>query len=357
MRSVEARTGAGVADRQRWGRGVLGALSLLLCLAGPADVVEHGYFADTDVQPLRGASMDVFAVEPAAVVVFSTGAGGIEAAAKFDAWAGQGHLYEFPRFGVVIGSSVETVDIVEEVLSQKGIKMPVFYTRAKLLHGPEFRILVLDRGEALDHQGEDLGALETKMNALAEAAKTAPASAGPVETAASTEATPTPSSTQKLEYVNTRYRFVVEFPPGWSYQAARNGDGAVGKPPTTSTLDVRVWAIPRSQAQDSGGDVGVPDFLIAHLERLGKRAGSEVSIERKFIVREGGYEGRDYVYSYPVSEPGEEGARRRVRRGRIQAFEADGVYKVANAEGEASEYERNKSAVDGFLESFSVAPD
>jgi hypothetical protein len=357
MISSIGRSGSHKGFRGQLARRALAIFLLGQCLVVTGEVVENGYFADTDVQPLRGASMNVFGSEPAAVIVFSSDGEGIEAAAKFDAWARQSHMYDFPRFGVVIGAPDETTDILEEVLTQKDVKMPVFYTRAKLLHGGKFRILAIDRGEAQDHGSLDFGSLETKMNSLADAAKKAPGTPTPVDSAVPTAATPTPASTKRLEYANTRYSFVVQFPPGWTYKAARNGDGAVGQAPTTSTLDVRVWAVPKSQASGVSGETGVPDFVIAHLETLGKRAGTEVNIERKFIVREGEFEGRDYLYSYPEKAAGGEGSKAQTRRGRIQAFDADGVYKVASAEGESAEFERNRSVIDAFLESFSVAPE
>ena len=343
-----------------------GAIAALVILAvtGPAVAapvtVDSGYFADADFEPLMDADPRVLEREPAAVLVFTADQSAFGALAEFDAWAQQPHRFDYAIYAVVPGQEGDTALVVEEILRQRNVRVPIFFTTsADYLAGEPYKLLVLRGGGALQLTQFSLQDLERRMERASEDAGLEPRSLPVSDTVTSAGAPPAAGDSattaprrppgRKGVYNNTRYGFTVRFPDGWVYRESRSGDGAVGERTAgSSNMDLRVWATPNELAADgSPGKMTVRDYLTQHIEMLGQQEGTTVEVEARYVVREGFSEGRDYTYSYR-NEDGEK------RRGRLQAIEVNGIFKVAAVEGPATEFDRNSSMIEDFIGSFSA---
>jgi hypothetical protein len=324
------------------------AALLLTCVCAHGETVRSGYFRGMNLRPLPGADASSLGIEPAAVLVIAGDSGEFEELVQFDQWFRQAHDYEYPIYAVAVVPADYSLDILEEVIVQLELKVPVFVTRSDVLRGEKARLLVLDRGEAQQLPGIDLPGLERRMNELAEAAGIVPR--GGRTTAREPQTTATPATGTSPYYFNKRYTFSVRFPRGWTWKESQNGDGAVGVPESDRTrLDIRVWATPNSEAAEGQpGQMTIPGYLNRHFSFLKEEHNTNVEIERRFVVTDNDQEGRDYTYSY--TRPG--GRRGQQYRGRIQAFEHRGVFKVANVEGPADEFGASARMIEDFVLSF-----
>jgi hypothetical protein len=324
--------------------------------------VESGYFADAEFVPLLDSDARVLEREPAAVLVLAADQSAFGVLAEFDEWAQKPHRFDYAVYAVVPGQEGQSALVVEEILRQRKVRVPMFYTTsADYLGGEPYKLLVLRGGGALQLSLFSLEELERRMNRASEDAGLEPrllpsadAMTTPGATAApGDEATTAPRRPpgRKGVYRNTRYGFSVRFPDGWVYRESRSGDGAVGERAAgPSKMDLRAWATPNELGPDgSPGKMTVRDYLTQHLEMLGEQEGTTVEVEARFVVREGFSEGRDYTYSY-TNKDGEK------RRGRLQAIEADGVFKVAGVEGPAAEFDRSNRMIEEFIGSFTATP-
>ncbi|MCX7717398.1 MAG: hypothetical protein N2111_03210 [Candidatus Sumerlaeaceae bacterium] len=348
----------------RIGRVFVVVMAVGVALANPAFAapvtVESGYFADAEFQPLMDADPRVLEREPAAVLVFAADQSAFTALAEFDKWAQRPHRFDFAIYAVVPGREGDTALVVEEILRQRNVRVPIFFTTsADYLAGEPYKLLVLRGGGALQLTRFSLEDLERRMERASEDAGLEPRSLPASDTQTSPGSPPASGDSattaprrppgRKGVYNNSRFGFTVRFPDGWVYRESRSGDGAVGERVAgPSKMDMRVWATPNEFAADgSPGKMTVRDYLTQHIETLGQQEGATVEVEARYVVREGFSEGRDYTYSY-TNKDGEK------RRGRLQAIEADGVFKVAAVEGPAAEFDRSSSMIEDFIGSFSA---
>ena len=326
---------------------VMVAIAVLRPEAGHGAVAQSGYFAGHDFHPMEGASLELLGREPAAVLIFALEAGTSEITAKFDKW------YQDPdRPGVTvyaIAASPETTSYVlaEEVLTQRGLKVPAFYVRGKaLLNGKEYRLLLLDRGGNVRRSFStlDLSALETELG-FARSKTATDVGSSAVQTIQNALKSDSNSARQGSGgeselltapvYHNQRFEMTIGFPPGWGYRVSKNGDGAVARSPI-GQLDLRVWGLANTEGQEPQSPA---DYIDSFTRSLGQKYQSQVTVERRLVVEDEDAKGRDYVYSYlRPSEPGQEGSRKSRYRGRIQVFSQGGVLKAAAAEASVSEF-------------------
>lgn len=332
----------------------LALLVLTLHCAGFSELVRDGYFAGQNLNPVGSARTALLGLEPAAVLVFNP-EGGKEALRTFDDWFRQSHGYEYPIYAVAVLAEGGAPDVLEEVLFQMEVKVPVFHTRNDLLRGRPSMALILERGDAVVLENANAESLERQMTRVAEAAGfvpvtvTRPRTDTIVTTAAATPAAS--PATDAQSYYNRRYDYSVRFPAGWTYRESQNGDGAVGDPPEDSALDLRVWAVQNTTNEDGeAGSMTMPEYLTRHFSFIADDSGSRVAAERRLVVQDGDLEGRDYTYSYMKSSAR---TRRSYQvRGRIAVFELRGIFRVVNAEGPAEEFARSTKLIDDFMLNF-----
>jgi hypothetical protein len=327
---------------------VFGALLVALPPASSAAaIVESGYFEGSDFRPLSGARTNVLSQEPAVAFVCSPTAENYELFDKFNGWAQQPHKYAYPAYGVVIIGENQSREVIEEVLLQRQIKIPVFTTRTDYLNENPFLVLILDEGRARQFNGFDPGSLEKELDLLAARAGLEPRT---VPTGGETSGSePRRTEVKNPLFVNRRFEFTVRFPPDWDYKIAKNNDGAVGVPPAGISLDARVWAAPEAVSDDP---TDPPPYIQIkeHLKYVGSLAKGEVTVEKKLKVFDNENEGRDYTYSYVRAVSADKPEQK--YRGRIQAFVENGVAKVVCVEGSAEEFDRNSEMADKLIYSF-----
>jgi len=328
----------------------------LMCVAGGVSAVEveSGYFAGQEMQPLFGANTSLLNSEPAAVIVFEATQENFDILSKFDAWARQPHQYDYPIYGVVVVSPDNPSDVVEEILRQRGLGFPIFASTRTTLDQDKFELLILYRGEARQLKRADFAEFEKQINKRAAQAGLVPkfgatATTATVSTSDQTSATSASAALRSGPYNNSRFGFRVVFPKDYSYVVSANGDGAVGKAPAGSAMDMRVWAA--SDNADTQGRVDMADYIKQHLEYIRENATGEVTVERRLDVEDGTYEGRDVIYSY--SRRGDSAnPQKALIRGRIQIFDVDNVFKCVGVEAPADEYGRSEKLIEEFVESF-----
>lgn len=323
----------------------LSGILINLAFSVPAEPISEGYFSGMDLEPVSGGDLSLLSSDPSAVLVFSLDADQATVGA-FDAWSQQPHSAKAAVYGVVVTPKKSSPAVVDEALRQRDIKMPLFRTtEGSLLDGDKLRVLVI--------KGRDQQIVEQVDGKAIEAALSETV-ANPVAIATVTSATDTHTSDTAPKsslYTNHRFKYVIRFPTGWDYRTSKNDDGAVGHPPNNSALDLRVWGLLNNETRDGKpGQMTTRDYAEQHLETLGEQTKAQVSIERRLSVTDGDTEGRDYSYTYVKPNPNGDGTAK--YRGRIQVFEVEGMFKVANAEGPIGEYTANRDMIERFMVSF-----
>ncbi|MGI8906841.1 MAG: hypothetical protein ACR2IE_10160 [Candidatus Sumerlaeaceae bacterium] len=335
-------------------------LGMILTVAASciADVVKTGYFAGLDLVPMQGARITQLEQDPAAVLIFAADANSVDATTKFDQWFRDPNRPRVNVYAVSIGPEDTSFEVISEILRQRELHVPAFHVRgSNLLQGRESRLLVLDKGGQIKRElnGLDFAALNAELGAPG---TTAAAAGSPASTAISMDggpvATPTPTSTSTVVevdssepvYHNQQFGMTVQFPPGWNYRIARNGDGAVSKSPR-GKLDLRVWAVPNTSSAGGGaGQMSPSEYIQQFTKSIGEQNQSEVNTERRFVVEDEEVKGRDYIYNYSrLLDPGNPAAGSARYRARIQVFDSNGMLKVAGAEAPIREFDAAANTV------------
>ncbi len=347
--------------RTRWTGAVQCAALILMGLAaatGFAGIVNRGYFEGADLRPLFSADSTLPEKEPAAVLVFTPDPANFDLLSRFDQWANTpGKPYA--RFGVVVAVGDQSRAVVEEMLIQRGVKVPIFFTRTAFTASGKARLVVLDKGTAREIAGLDLADLE-KAAAEAAAASGVVTPAAGIETTAATATSPVAAATtapagKGVGYRNERHKFSIRFPEGWQAEEAANGAGAKGVAPRPDlTIDMRAYGTANVTAADgSEGRMTAEEFFDGFRGRMLRRGLTNIKVTGRFEIKDGESVGREYEYTFVQPEGGEfQTDETGTGRGRLQVFEAGSVFKIALVEGAAGEFEANKRAVDEFLESF-----
>lgn len=349
------------------------ALSCVLALSvAQADVVKTGYFAGLDLVPMAGARMAQLESEPAAVLIFAADANSVDATAKFDQWFRDPNRPRMNVYAVSVGPEDTPFDVISEVLRQRELQVPSFHVRgSNLLNGKEYRLLLLDRGGQVRREFDNLDfaalAAEVSNPGATPRSSAATSVSGVTTTTISVDggpsATPTPvpdgvvvedvNSNEPI-YYNQRFGMTVQFPPGWQYRIARNGDGAVCRAPR-GRLDLRVWAVPNNTAADgTPGQMSPSEYIQQFIKSLGEQNNTEPDIDRRLVVEDDEAKGRDYMYTYAhLNEPDNPAGGSTHYRARIQVFEVGGNLKVAGAEAPAREFDSiANSVIEPFFLSF-----
>jgi hypothetical protein len=353
---------------------LLAIVCSMLLSVGQADVVKTGYFAGLELVPMAGARMAQLEAEPAAVLIFAADANSVDATAKFDQWFRDPNRPRVNVYAVSVGPEDTPFDVISEVLRQRELQVPSFHVRgSNLLNSKEYRLLVLDRGGKVRREFDDLdlAALNSELTNPAGSTAAGGSTAAATSTATTTTtisidggpaATPTPApgavivedvNSNEPIYYNQRFGMTVQFPPGWQYRIARNGDGAVCRSPR-GRLDLRVWAVPNATAADgSPGKMSPSEYIQQFIKSLGEQNSTEVDVDRRFVVEDDDAKGRDYMYTYArLNAPDNPAAGSTRYRARIQVFELGGTLKVAGAEAPAREFD---AAVNSVIEPFFVS--
>jgi hypothetical protein len=347
------------------GRAIFLAVALLAALlpSGFAETVAKGYFEGSDLRPLFGADLGLVAREPAVVLVFSPSAENLDSVVGFDRWAASRPAGAPPALGLIVASGDESRPAIEEMLFQKSVKVPVYFTRTDFLSGKQVRLIVTSNGAARDIQGMDLPAADRAMAELRGSPPppptnptTATVAAATVTTAAVDAAvTTTPVAPPKgVEYRNSRFRFVVYFPEGWDVEEASNRAGAKAESPEDGvTLDMRAYGTVNEGGEDAASRKTAEDYFNGFQKRMARRGCEDIKVTGRYEVTDGQYIGREYEYSFTQSGPGDFNTDESGRcKGRIQVFETGPAYKIVLVEGAAAEYDRNRALIDQFMESF-----
>lgn len=316
-------------------------LALVPCLLS-AEIVQKGALAGRSLLPIGKAEVAVAESPLAAVMVLKHAAPNYEQLARFDAAMQTTATAGIPAFAIVELENEDQLDVVEEIVQQRGVRMPVFGTTDEILGDENAKLYILAESRATPIEGMDLNKLSSELALLRPPQKEV--SSPDISTSA-----PVILPAKNPLYVNQRYEFSVRWPQGWNYRVARNNDGAVGVAPAGSELEARVWAAPEiksSDPTDPPAYVQIKDYL----DYLKTIARGEVRVESKLKVFDGDIEGRDYTYTYVRA--GKDGKPDRKYRGRIQAFVVDGIAKLICAEGPEEEFRKEEETIDKFIYSF-----
>lgn len=331
---------------------LLGVL-LLVTVSVPAEAVQNGYFQGLDLIPMQGTNMRQLEEEPAVVLLFAADANSTDQTSAFDAWYRKTDRPKVNAYAVSVGPGGTPFEVIQEVLRQRDLQVPVFHVRGSdLLEGRDWRLIILDNGGKVRRSFDtlDFAAVEQELagqgQAVAESGETtAPAPAVAIEAA------PTPSTPL---YQNLPYGMTIEFPPDWPYREAKNKDGAVARGPQ-GRLDLRVWALPNTVGTDGQpGEMTAVEYIDQFLDGLAEQNQTRVNMERRLVVEDESDKGRDAIYSYGrLIEPENPSAGYIRYRGRIQVFASDGILKVAGAEAPAPEFDAAaNSVIEPFFLSF-----
>lgn len=308
---------------------------------GRAEVIQKGPWAGKNLVPVGHSDVAVVEGPIAAGIVCRHAKENYDKVAQLDRAAQTSASLGIPVFAVVQVENEDQVDVVEEVTTQRGIRMPVFTSTDDFLGDKECIFVLLSDGQTEEipegSAAKLLGAAAAKSSKIGTAAPE-------VQT---TSVAMLPAKNPL--YVNQRYEFSVRWPKGWNYRVARSNDGAVGVPPPGSQLEARVWGAPEIKSNDPTDPppyVQIKDYL----NLLKAQAVGDVKVETKLKVFDGDIEGRDYTYSY--TRAGKDGQPGSKYRGRIQAFVVDGVAKLICVEGPEEEFNREKDTIENFFYSF-----
>ncbi len=335
--------------RNWWaGRLLVTVLCLTLSLMGLTHAFAFkpasGFFEDNELQALGSADPMLLESPLAGVLVFRHDPNNYGRLQELQSWATQRLGSSVPIYAIVVVEREELADVVEEILSQRQVTLPVFVSSDNLLEeGRPYQLLVVRKDRARQVPDFDLEAFAKQLERYATdlgLTITQPAKA---------DAATTRVQTKNPLYVNQQYGFRIRWPKNWDYKIARNGDGAVGVPPADVPLEARVWAAPEiksSDPTDPPAYVQIKDYL----NYVGTLAKGPVNVEKKLKVFDGDIEGRDYTYSYVRAAQGDKPEQ--LYRGRIQAFVVDGVGKLVCVEGPASVFDQQADLIDKFIYSF-----
>jgi len=333
----------------RWAVRWLGAfLCLSLSLSGLTGAFAFkptsGFFEDNEFQALGNAEPGLLESPLAGVLVFRHDPENYGRLQQLQNWANEHSNYGVPIYAIAVVARDELADVVEEILSQRQISLPVFVSSENILEdGRPYQLLVVRKDRARQVPDFDLEALSKQLERLATELGLA------VTQPSKSDLATTRVQSKNPLYVNQQYGFRIRWPQNWDYKIARNGDGAVGVPPTGLPLEARVWAAPEiksSDPTDPPAYVQIKDYL----NYVGTLAKGPVNIEKKLKVFDGDIEGRDYTYSYVRAAQGDKPEQ--LYRGRIQAFVVDGVGKLVCVEGPATVFDEQAEMIEKFIYSF-----
>lgn len=306
------------------------------------EIIQNGPWSGRTLLPTGHSDPTIAESALAAAIVCRHAGPSYDKIALFDAVSQTTSAAGIPFFAVIQVTNEDQVDVVEEVATQRGIRIPVFATTDDFLGSRDFAIFLLTQGRVEEVPEGDteklIGAIAAKRSAMS-----TPQAGDPATTAGAVIPARNPL------YVNQRYEFSVRWPKGWNYKIARNNDGAVGVPPPGSALEARVWAAPEIKSTDPTDPpayVQIKDYL----NYLKSQARGDIKVETKLKVFDGEIEGRDYLYSYVRA--GKEGKPDEKYKGRIQAFVVEGVAKVICVEGPEEEFKREEDTIEKFIYSF-----
>lgn len=306
------------------------------------EVVDRGPWAGRHLIPIGAADIEITASPLAAVLVCRHSPQAYDRINAFEQAMQTTATLGVPAYVIVLIDNDDQADVVEEIVRQRGVKLPVFATTDNFTRSGECSLFVVTDKEALAVTDGDLSALPTQIAARR-------SESGLSRPADTVTTTPRATPASNPLYVNQRYGFSIRWPSGWAYKVARNNDGAVGIPPQGSQLEARVWAAPEIKSQDPTDPapyVQIKDYL----DYVKTLARAEVSVLEKLKVFDGDIEGRDYTYSY--TRIGKEGQPDQKYRGRIQCFVVDGIAKIACVEGPEEEFRKRERLIDEFIYSF-----
>jgi len=309
-----------------------------------AEILEKGIWAGKDFKAIGAGDVLVAESPLAAVFICKHGTSNYDLLTKFESWTHSPDHTAVPAFAVIVLDNEEQHDVAEEVITQRGFKIPVLTTSEDLLDGSQYRLALISENQLKTFPDFDLAALTQAVGTVAQASS-------PMMTVSQTPETTSPRKNQARNplYVNQRYEFSIRWPKGWDYKVARNGDGAVGIPPEGLPLEARVWAAPEIKSDDPSDPppyVQIKDYL----NYLKTQARGEIQVESKLKVFDGDIEGRDYTYSYVRA--GKEGQPDMKYRGRIQAFVVDGIAKLVCVEGPEEVFKQNSNEIEKFIYTF-----
>ena len=325
-------------------------------------------------------------MEPSVTVIFAPTDAGFAALDSFLAWAStSANTVSCPKFAIAILKPDDLPDVVTEALVQRKCSLPVYWTTqsqggALLPQGIHGRVVINSNGTAQGTTFDKLTEEVTKVTAAAaqstgvvepkitsgETPLLYPPGGAVVSTGVQVKAVATTGTTvnqvgttstvlrQTGAYLNRRYGMKTVFPPNIGWRESRNGDGAIGQALSdpNSKLVWRVWGAPNNMDKtgEPGGQMTALEYVRRLITLTASRLGTQPSFEKRFEVREGDAVGRDYTYTIKPTEGTKV-------RGRVQAFEVNGVIKAVSVEGPDSEFQAHSEEIDEFFKSFTTQPD
>jgi len=333
---------------KQWRQVVCGAILLGWALAALGEALEKGPWTGKNLLPVGQADIVVAESPLAAVLVCRHTPAVYDRVSAFEQALQTTATAGIPAFVVIELENEDQLDVVEEIVNQRGFRLPVFGTTDDLVPaGSDCGLFMLTDKEAHAMGGFELTKLVSELALRRPDVRTG--HSAEVQTTA-----PRVAPARNPLYVNQRFDFSIRWPSGWGYRVARNNDGAVGVAPEGSALEARVWAAPEVVSKDPDDPppyVQIQDYF----DYLKQRARGDIKVETKLKVFDGDYEGRDYTYTYVRA--GRNGQPDRKYRGRIQAFVVDGVAKIVCVEGPEEEFQREEDRIDKFIYSFRPTTD
>lgn len=344
----------------------LAALSIVAGLLIPAsswaDAPADGFFYGIDMEPIAGAVITTVETEPAVALVFAVDQKTADVTKAFDDWYLRTDRPQVTVYAIGVVPDGLSRDVALEAIQQRALHMPVFLANSDMLLGDDFRISVLNddaevsRFTTLDVDGV-YAALKGEGVTIPTPVSTPAPQAVVEEPLEPAPTTANPAVADSIRggtdgkpnlYVNDQYGMQVLFPPGWQFQVAGQGDGAVAIAPKESQLDMRIWALPA----DSG--ISTPqDYVDQRLENLAQKYKTRVNIERHLRVVRNGHSSVDVTYTFtrPLNEaaPARGGM---VYRGRMMVYLEDGNVKAAGVEAPAGHFMAAFPLVNSFIRSF-----
>ena len=343
--------------------------------------MRSGYFEGADLRPLVGDDVRLPEGASAIVFIFAPEGPALDSLSKFNTWAASAPA-NVSRFAVASTTNQASRAAIEEVLFQRGIKVPVYLTQTDFLSGKNQRVLALVRGEA-----KELADLEpATLNAAAGSPTTetilppagiikpaddaatqtlmtfatnmAAETTVPSETDLATSETKLADSSttpvvRGAPYANDRYKFRIVFPEGWDYEEVSSGAGAKAIAPSSGmTTDMRAYAVRRATSRETPAGAA-EGYFENFRERMGNRGLTDIEVTGRYELADREFVGREFEYKFTQPGPGEFSMdETRTGRGRIQIFASGGVFKVALVEGPAYEFKANETAANAFMETF-----
>jgi hypothetical protein len=156
---------------------------LVLATAALAVTVPGGYFRGQNLEPLGDAEPGLLQSDPALVLIFSTKSKNSSLVAAYEKWFNQNRNASIAAYGIVTADSDYPLEVVEEVLSQRGLQFPVFYSSSPVGGNNGDRVLLIRQGQSEEISPFSAEAVDQKLKESATAVAEASPSPSPLPTA------------------------------------------------------------------------------------------------------------------------------------------------------------------------------